>query len=217
MKIIQKLEKTISFTKSMFFNGLFTLLPITATIFFVSFTFNLLGHWFSPLKKIEPIFLQKVPGIEIIIVTLFILLIGALVKFLIITPIIHHFEKIIDKIPLIRTIYSSAKILGDFFRVSSPNSQNKKVVLVEFPKKGTFNMAFLLESAEDNFGKIIKNKYEDKKYFKVFMPNSPNPSTGFFLVLPEEDIIDTNITFEEAIKAIVSCGLITPETLKRNV
>ncbi|MCK4651388.1 DUF502 domain-containing protein [Candidatus Babeliales bacterium] len=213
MKILDIFENIFSFLKSLFLNGLFTILPITATIFFMHFTYNLLVGWLYPLKKMEPLFLQKIPGAEIIIVTLLILLIGALVKLLIITPIIHRIEKIIAKIPLIRTIYSSAKIVVNFFNIPDPTHTRKKVVLIQFPKKGYYNIAFLLESAQDNFKKLIPD--DEKKYVKIFMPNSPTPATGYFFILPEDEIIPTDITFEEAIQTIVSCGLITPETIKK--
>ena len=219
MKILDSLEKIANFFKSLFLNGLFTILPIAATIFFLHFTYNLVGNWLLPLRKIEPLFLQKIPGAEILIAIVAILVIGFLVKFLIITPIIHHFEKIINKIPLIRTVYSSAKTLVDFFNYPAPAQMTKRVILIEFPKKGYFNIAFLLESAQNDFQKLLPSSAStpEKKFYKVFMPNSPNPTSGYFLILCEDEIIETDITFEEAIKAVVSCGLITPDTLKRKV
>ena len=218
MKILKTVEKTSNLLKSLFLNGLFAILPITATLFFLHFTYNLLIKWLRPLKQLEPTSLQKIPGAEIIIVTAFIFIVGALMKFFVVEPIIHKVEKIIAKIPLIRTVYSSVKILGDFFNVSNPSTDHKKVVLVNFPKKGTFNLGFQLESTGDDFQKLLTGKNQDpnKKYCKVFMPNSPNPTSGYFLILPEDEVIPTDITFEEAIKAIVSCGLITPETLRKN-
>ncbi len=219
MKILNFLEKILGFIKTLFLSGLFTIIPITATIFFLHFTYNLIANWLKPLKNIEPIFLQQIPGAEFLIVILAILFVGFLVRFLIITPIIHHFEEIIIKIPLIRTIYSSAKTLVTFFNYPTPAQVTKRVVLIQFPKKGFYNLAFLLESAQNDFQKLLPESapIEGKKFYKIFMPNSPNPTSGYFLILSEDEIIETNITFEEAIKAIVSCGLITPETLKRKI
>lgn len=216
MNFIEILEKIFAKIKKLFLRGFFTLLPIVATIVIIDFIYNLIAKWLFPLKNFEPLYLQKIPGIEFILVTLFILVIGALAKFLIITPIIHHFEKVINKIPFIRTIYSSAKTLVDFFSMRSQKIETKKVVLIEYPNKGFFHLAFLLEEAFDNYQKIIPNKEytSGKKFYKVFMPHSPNPTGGYFFILSQDMIVNTDITFEEAIKALVSCGLITPESLK---
>ena len=211
------LERIASLFKSLFLNGLFTLLPITATIFFVNFTYNLLAKWLEPLKRVEPIMLQKIPGTEIIIVTIFILLIGAIVRFFVIAPLVHKVEKLIARLPLIRSVYSSAKTLVEFFYLPKPTSVSKKVILMQYPQKGCYHLAFLLDTAENTYRKVVP-KFEqdsDKKFYKVFMPNSPNPTSGYFFVLSEDDITYTDITFEEAIKAIVSCGLVTPESLTK--
>jgi uncharacterized membrane protein len=217
IKIVKILENIFSEIKSLFFNGLFTILPLAATIFFINFTYNLLARWLKPLRDIEPTFLQKIPGAEIVVFLLFILIFGALVKLFIITPLIHRIEKIIARIPMLRTVYSSAKTLVNFFNVPNPATASKRVVLIQYPRKDSYNIAFLLDSAEDDFQKILpKQEHSDsKKYFKVFMPNSPNPTSGYFFILPEDEIIPTNITFEEAVKAVVSCGLITPETMEK--
>ncbi|MFC1895012.1 DUF502 domain-containing protein [Candidatus Dependentiae bacterium] len=215
MKILNILETIISEVKSLFFNGLLTILPLAATAFFINFTYNFLSSWLKPLKDIEPKFLQIIPGAEIIIFIIFIMLVGALIKFFIITPIIHRIEKIIAKIPLLRTIYSSSKTLANFFNVPNPASVSKRVVLIQYPRKDSYNIAFLLDTAENDFQKVLPQQQSSgKKYYKIFMPNSPNPTSGYFFILPEDELIPTNITFEDAIKAVVSCGLITPEAMK---
>lgn len=211
MKILKAIDHALDLIKSLFLSGLFTIIPLAATIFFVHFSYTMLAKWLLPLRNIEPMFLQNIPGAEIIVFIIFILLFGALVKLFIITPLIHRIERIIIRIPLLRTIYSSVKTLVEFFNVPSPATVSKQVVLIQYPRKGSYNLAFLLESAENDFKKVIK---DDRKFFKVFMPNSPNPTSGYFFILPEEEIIPTNITFEEAIKAVVSCGLVTPESMQ---
>ncbi len=218
MKIFKMFEKIGKFFKSLFLNGLFTILPITATIFFVSFTYNLLSHWLMPLRQFIPIRLHQIPGIEFVLVTLLIVAIGIVVKIFIVAPIIHYFEKLISKIPLIRTIYSAVKALAQFFNVPNVKKANKKVVLIQFPRKDFYNIAFQLESADDDFKQLmpLPAKEKERKFYKVFMPNSPNPTTGYFFILPEDEIIPTDITFEEAIKTLVSCGIITPKSMKKH-
>lgn len=209
--MFMRLLKTI---KKIFFHGLFTIFPITATIVIAHFGYTLIARWVAPLRLYVPAALQHIPGIEFGLVLGFIFLVGALLRFLILGPVVHHLEKIITRIPLIRIIYSSSKILVDFFNVPNPTTAEKTVVLVQFPHKGTYCIAFLLESAENSFQRLLPGN--QKKYYKVFMPNSPNPTSGFFMLMHRDDIIDTDISFEDAIKTIVSCGIHTPEALGGN-
>ena len=90
--------------------------------------------------------------------------------------------------------------------------------MIPYPRPGQYHLAFLLESADGSYNDIIPDAVKvipGERYCKVFMPNSPNPSSGYFFIMPEHDLIHTNISFEEAIKAIVSCGLITPDSLRK--
>jgi len=202
--------------KSFFFKGLFTILPVILTIFIISITYDFITRWLKPLRELEPYYLQAIPGSEIILVTIFLLCLGFFLKLVFITPIVHWVEHFIAKIPFIRTVYGSTKTLVDFFNVSGAEKQARKVVLIEFPRKGVFNIGFLLDSATNDFQKLLpaEKQKPNTTYFRVFMPNSPNPTSGYFLILAEDDIIPTNLTFDEAIKAVVSCGLITPDSLK---
>jgi uncharacterized membrane protein len=143
----------------------------------------------------------------------FILIVGALLRFFILGPIVKRFEDIINRLPLVRIVYSAAKILVNFFNVPNPTTAEKTVVLIEFPRKGCYNIAFLLQSAKESFQPLLPKTEQKHEYFKVFMPNSPNPTSGFFLIVRRDEIIDTNISFEDAIKTIVSCGIHTPEAL----
>lgn len=201
--------------KSLFFHGLFTIFPIAATIVVVHFCYNIVARWIAPLRHIAPPYLRHVPGVEFVMVLSAIILVGALLRIFIFGPVIHRFEKLIKKIPLIRIIYSSSKILVDFFNVPTAGNREKasekKVVLIEFPRKGCYNIAFLLDSAEHSFGPLLPPN--ENGFVKVFMPNSPNPTSGFFFIVPRNEIIDTPINFEDAIKTIVSCGIHTPESL----
>lgn len=209
------LQRLFSYLKSIFLSGLFSLIPITATIVIVHFCYTLIARWLKPLRAIEPEVLQHIPGSEFIIITMIIFGIGLLLKLFIVEPLIHKVEKIITHIPIIRSIYSAAKTMVDFFNVPDPIHAKRKVVLIEFPRKGCYNLAFLLGPASGGFRELISKHSADTQeaYCRVFMPNSPNPTTGYFFLLPASEVIDTDITFEEAIKTIVSCGLITPPSL----
>ncbi len=216
MKISRPFERFFSFLKSLFLNGLFTLLPITATIFFASFTYNLVVGWLGPVQRIQPGFLQRIPGSELIIFIVVVMLVGAILKFLVLAPLVHRLERLIDKIPLIRTVYSSSKTVVEFFNLPRATQEQQKVVLVEYPRKGVYSIGFQLETTRKSYQPLINEAHKrDDEYIKVFVPSSPAPTTGYFLLVPRSEIIDTPITFEEAIKAIVSCGLITPDSLSK--
>lgn len=221
MKLSEMLAHPLRGFKSLFLSGLFTIIPIAATIFFINFAYGIFAKCLGPLRQLEPDFLQAIPGSEFILVTLLILTTGIILKGFIAHSLVHYFERLIAKIPLVRIVYSSAKIMVDFFKMpkATDNAIKKKVVLIPYPKKGQYHLAFLLESAHENYEKLIPENvrhYPNEKYYKVFMPNSPNPTSGYFFIMPEDDIIHTDISFEEAIKALASCGLITPESLIRN-
>lgn len=216
--VLEILKKIIHDLKSLFISGLFTIIPIAATVFFVNFIYNFLLRCLEPLYKMEPVILHKIPGSQFFLIIFLIIIIGVFLKIFIAKPMIHYFEHLIDKIPLIRVIYSAAKILVDFFKMPSSTSKPKTVVLIPYPRNGQFHLAFLLESADSTYKKLLPPSHctdPNEKYYKVFMPNSPNPTSGYFFIMPERDIIHTDITFEEAVKTLVSCGLITPESLKK--
>lgn len=209
-------KRMLSGIKTLFLNGFFTILPIAVTFFVLHWTYVTLARWLHPLRTMEPQLLQKIPGSEFIIITLIIITFGVLLKIFVVAPIIHYCERIIAKIPIISSIYSAAKTLVNFFNIPDPSDVKRKVVLIRYPNQKFYNIAFLLGSAKENFQTLIppEKRIEGEEYVKIFMPNSPNPSSGYFFILPKSETIETNISFEEAIKTVVSCGLITPESIK---
>lgn len=212
------LERCYNFIKSIFLSGLFTIIPIALTLFFINFAYGFVYKILAPLRHLEPAFLQKIPGAEFLIATTLILVLGIILRFFLVNWFMHYVDRIFEKIPLVRIVYSSAKILVNFFQINKKMApMAKKVVLIQYPREHNYHIAFLLESVDDSYGLIIPKANPDQKFYKVFMPHSPSPMTGYFFILPEQDIVHTDITFEEAIRSIVSCGLITPESLKKHL
>lgn len=218
MKIVEYLSKLFSFLKSIFLSGVFTIIPIAATLFFIHFLYGIVARAIAPIYKLEPSVLKAIPGFEFIIVMALILIVGFILKVFIVHQLIHYGEHLIARIPLVRIVYSSAKTMVNFFRMPERTEVLKrKVVLIPYPKKGQYHLAFLLEDAKDSYEKVITDEfrnYPGEEYVKVFMPHSPNPTSGFFFIMPKKEIVSTEISFEEALKTLVSCGLITPESLK---
>lgn len=210
--------RTINSIKNLFLSGLFTIIPLSLTLFFLSFTYNFTYKLLEPLRNFEPAYLQEIPGVEFVIATIIIIALGALLKFILIDALLTHFEYAVTRIPLVRIVYSAAKMLVNFFKMPNASSVARRVVLIQYPRAGNYHLAFLLDSAADSYTKIVPEQWKanpEEGYVKVFMPNSPNPTTGYFFILPEDEVVYTDITFEEAIKTLVSCGLITPESLKK--
>jgi uncharacterized membrane protein len=140
---------------------------------------------------------------SILILLLSLYLIGSLGQFLIGRKLIALSEAVLLKIPLISTLYSALKQVIDTF--SQDKTAFKSVVIVEFPRPDFLSLAFLTGYIEDN---------EGKRYCKVFVPTSPNPTTGFFEIVPEEKVKITTLTIEEGFKMIISAGVVSYDIFK---
>jgi uncharacterized membrane protein len=107
-------------------------------------------------------------------------------------------------------VYSGIKTVVDFLNVPRHPEFKRKVVLIAYPQQHTYSLAFLTGTAQESFEPLIPlSQRGDKRYVKVFMPTT-HLTVGYFFIIPEDEVIYTDISFEEAIKSIVSCGLINP-------
>ena len=140
---------------------------------------------------------------EILIAVLIITIIGWISLSFIGKRLFNLFETILNKIPIIRTIYSAVEQLIETF--TSSKSDKKTVVLVEYPRKGVFAVGF---ATKENTGEIRKKA--GKELLNVFVPTTPNPTSGFLLMFPKDEVIFLDLTFEEASKFIVSAGSFNP-------
>ena len=186
-----------------FIAGIVVLIPIGITLYLtlaiVKVSSKILPKEINPNNYLP----YNIPGIEIIIALLLITLIGWLSLSFIGKKLLNIFDNILNKIPILRTIYSAFSQMLDTFTKSKTNKQN--VVLVEYPRKGTWAVGF---ATNKNTGEI-KNKI-GQEVVNVFVPTTPNPTSGFLLMFPKEDVIYLDITFEQASKFIVSAGSTNP-------
>jgi len=194
---------------SLFLNGLLTILPLTLTIAVFKFSFRMLLSWLEPIKRFEPEFIKVIPYSEVILVVLLILLLGLLLRTLIVVPIIHYFESVILKIPLVKPVYSGIKQIIKAY--SFHEEGFKQIVMVEFPRVGMYSIGFVTSELP-----LALAPQKDKKYFNVFVPTTPNPTTGFLLIVPEDQIINVDINRQEAMAMIISGGIIQPDRFTRN-
>ena len=201
-------KKSISITSKLrnyFITGIVVLVPIGITLyltkFFIRISSKLIPAEINPNNYL-PIL---IPGLEIVLAIIFITLIGYLSLSFIGKKILQLFNDLLKKIPILRTIYSA---IGQMAATLAPKKNSKKsVVLVEYPRKGSWAVGF---ATNDNKGEISKKT--NQKLVNVFVPTTPNPTSGFLLMFPKEDIIYLDMNFEEASKFIVSAGTSNPKS-----
>jgi uncharacterized membrane protein len=194
---------------TLFLSGLFALLPMTLTIAVFTLTFRVIGSWLEPLKQLNLPFIASTPYSEFILATGIIFAAGMLYNMFILKPIVHAIENLFSKLPLVRPVYSGIKKLVQAFSLQDKVSFSK-VVLIEFPRPGIFSIGFLANELDASLSPDTS-----KKYFNIFVPTTPNPTSGFLVILPEEQIFTLNITRQEAMTMIISGGIIQPESTEK--
>ena len=201
-----KNKKKISFLarlRNYFITGIVVLVPIGITLyltkFFISVSSNLIPKEINPNSYLP----FSIPGLEIILSVIFITVVGSLSLSFIGKKILQLVNDLFKRIPILRTIYSA---IGQMTESLAPNKNKRKtVVLVEYPRKGSWAVGF---ATKDNKGEISKKT--NKNLVNVFVPTTPNPTSGFLLMFPKEEILYLDMSFEEASKFIVSAGTSNP-------
>jgi len=201
------------FTKA-FFNGLLAILPLTLTLGLFMVSARLIINWLRPVQEFigHPIeFLANIPY-KVFANQLFLLLFGIVffgmfIRTVILRNLLQQLETLFFKVPLVRPVYSGIKQLVHAFSVQDKITF-KKVVLVEFPRKGIYSLGFLTSELPHS---LAPEKGE--KFFNVFIPTTPNPTSGYFVILSDSNFQSVNLTRQEAMALIISGGIIQPERL----
>ena len=185
--------------RNYFIAGIVVLVPIGITLyltkFFISISSNLIPYDLNPNNYLP----FAIPGLEILLSVIFITVIGGLSLSFIGKKVLQLFNDLLKKIPILRTIYSA---IGQMTETLAPKKGSKKsVVLVEYPRKGSWAVGF---ATKDNEGEISKKI--NLELVNVFVPTTPNPTSGFLLMFPKNEIKYLDMSFEEASKFIVSAG-----------
>ena len=200
-----KVKKSSIFARirNNFIAGVVVLIPIGITIYFTLFIVSISSKILP--KEINPnhYLPYDIPGVEIIIAVALITLIGWLSLSFIGKRLLNLFNKVLKRIPILRTIYSAIVQMTETF--TKGDAKKKSVVLVEYPRKGSWAVGF---ATKENTGEITDKV--KKNLINVFVPTTPNPTSGFLLMFPEDEIIYLDLTFEEASKFIVSAGTSNP-------
>ncbi len=196
----QNIKKSIfSSIRNNFIAGIVVLIPIGITLYLTLFIIRISGKIVP--KEINPnnYLPFNIPGLEIIIALVVITIIGWLSLSFLGKKFFEFFNNILKKIPILRTIYSAIGQMTETF--TKQDSGQKSVVLLEYPRKGIWAVGF---ATKENEG-IIKNKVEED-IINVFVPTTPNPTSGFLLMVPKKELIYLDVSFEQASKFIVSAG-----------
>ena len=201
----KKKKKSIALRiRNYFFTGVIVLIPIGFTLYLSKFLINLSTKLVPAGLNPNTYLPYSIPGIEIVLTLVFITIVGSLSLSFLGKKFLQIIDDLFKKIPILRTIYSAIGQMTESF--TNQDGNKKSVVLVEYPRKGTWAVGF---ATKENQGEI-KNK-TNKELFNVFVPTTPNPTSGFLLMFPKEDLIFLDMTFEEASKFIVSAGTSNPK------
>lgn len=199
-------SRSFTFIKSIFLRGFFTLIPIVITVTFLSFVFKLVKAWLEPVYNLEPAFLRAIPQSEFIFTLFIILALGTLLKYFFLDTFIQRVENsILNRIPLLRQVYFGVKQLIHAFKAEDKFTF-KTVVMIEYPRKGVFSIAFLTGEAHPQSFPGMEGKF-----FSVFLPTTPNPTTGTCILVREDELHPINISRQDAMALIISGGIIHPE------
>ena len=185
--------------RNYFITGVVVLIPIGFTLYLTKFLIGLSSNIIPENINPNNYLPYAVPGVEIIVSIVFITIVGGLSLSFIGKRILKLIDDLFKRIPFLRTIYSAILQMTESF--SNKDNDKKSVVLIEYPRKGVWAVGF---ATKENKGEMAQKT--NQRLINVFVPTTPNPTSGFLLMFPLDDVIYLNMTFEEASKFIVSAG-----------
>jgi uncharacterized membrane protein len=203
----KKNKSILASFRNNFIAGVVVLIPLGITVYLSIFIIKISSKILP--KEINPnnYLLYEIPGIEILIAVSLITLIGWISLSFVGKKLLSLVDEVFKKIPILRTVYSAVTQMASTLTQSKGNK--KRVVLVQYPKEGTWAVGFV---TQENRGEISEKTKKD--LVNVFLPTTPNPTSGFLLMYEKKDVIFLDISFEQASKFIVSAGTSNPEPEK---
>ena len=194
--------------------GLLVWLPIGVTVFLVRIMIGLMDRSLLLLPsqfRPENVIGFGIPGLGFLLTIIVLLLTGVLAANFVGKSMVSFGESLLDRIPFVRSIYSATKNFAEI--VFSGSGQSfKKVLLIEYPRKGIYSLAFQTSS---ELGEVQERIGED--LVCTFVPTTPNPTSGYIIVLPKKDIIELDMEVEQALKMIMSLGVVVPSWGKKDL
>ncbi len=192
--------------RNLFGRGLVVMVPIVITFWVLHILFEAVDGIASPV--FDRIFDRHIPGIGFLTMVLLIFLVGILSRNLIARTVFKTLERLLSSIPLARTIYSAMKDIINAFQPGKKGKSFREVVLVEYPQLGLQTIGFVTNEIS------IKNGISEEEMVNVYLPNPPNPTSGFLVLVPKANLKILDMTVEEGLKFVLSGGIVTSGKLK---
>ncbi len=194
-------EKFNKIFKKYFLTGMLVIIPLWITVVVLQAFINITDSALNILPSVvNPKTYFPFPGIGIVIALILIIVVGALASNYFGNRVLLYVENLVNKIPFVRTIHQGVKQLMQGTLTTNKDSVFSRVVIIEFPRKGMYFIGFVTGTTVQRF------RSEEKKFLKIFIPTTPNPTSGFFCMVPEEDAQYLDISIDEAFKLIISAG-----------
>ena len=193
--------------------GLLVWVPLGVTLLIVTFLVDLIDQTLLLLPEIvqpENLLGFRIPGLGVVLTAIIVLVTGVIVTNLFGMQLYTIGERILQRIPLVRSIYAAVKQVTE--SMFSSGKSFRKVVLVEYPRPGMWSLAFQTGSGAEE----IRNK-TGRNIANVFIPTTPNPTSGFFLMVPQEDVIELDMSVDDGLKLLLSVGVVVPEHRKGKI
>ena len=200
--------------KRYFITGLLIWVPLVITVWVLSIIVNTLDQSLQLLPEVvhpRNLFGFSIPGVGAILTLAMILLTGLLAANFIGQKLVGWWDKLLSRIPVVNSVYKAVKQVSDTLFAPNGNAF-RKAVLVQYPRQGAWTIAFLTGTP----GGDIRNHLEGD-YISIYVPTTPNPTSGFFLMMPRRDVVELDMTVDEALKYIISMGVVAPPPRPRVV
>ena len=197
-----------------FVTGLLIWVPLAITIWVLNLiigsmdqSLQLLPYRWQPRQ----LFGFNVPGLGVLLTVLVVFATGLFTRNIIGERLLNYWERLLGRIPIVRSIYSSVKQVSD--TILSPNGQAfRKALLVQYPRQGAWTIAFQTGAPSAEIRRLIPGEM-----VSVYVPTTPNPTSGFFLMVPRNEIIELSMSVDEALKYVVSMGVVTPADRRASI
>jgi uncharacterized membrane protein len=183
--------------------GLVAVLPAALTLWVLFVIVRLADGIFQPL--FELLFNRTLPGFGLLLLPVLLYLVGAVVQNRISNTLIEWGESLVNRLPIVGTVYAAVKQTVDAFSFSSAEQKFSRVVFVEYPRRGCWVMGFVTREMQFN----------DEASVALFIPTTPNPTSGVLIIAPERETISSQMSLEEAAKFVISGGILLPEELRQ--
>ncbi len=204
------LKVIVEATRRYFVAGILVIAPIGVTVWAIWSIVQWLDNLVLPrvLKLVVPGVEGpfRVPVVGALFTFAVIILVGVIARHFFGSEVVRMWERVLSRVPVARSIYAGVKQLSEAILTSSQRSSFRRVVLLEYPRKGVYALAFTTGPAQGPVQQVMP-----KNMINCFVPTTPNPTSGFYLLVPDDEVIDVALTVEDAFKLVMSAGLVSPE------